>query len=197
MRPQRVSDETILSTARRIFLAHGAGVSVDQIAAELDISTPAIFKRFGTKRNLMLMAIKPPKEIPWRKAVESGPDDRPFTVQLREVAGAIASFLAEIVPVLRVIHTSDISFSELMCDHEVPLPVMAVGLLSSWLERCCQKGLIRKTDFRLAAMSILGTFHLETLGSLFRDRTDQSPSVPLTYLDDVVSLIWQGLRNER
>ncbi len=196
MRPQRVSDEQILSTARRIFLANGSGASVDLIAAELNLSTPAIFKRFGTKRNLMLLSIKPPREIPWQKAVESGPDDRPFTVQLREVASEIASFLAEVVPVLRVIHTSDISFSELMCDEEIPLPIIATGVLASWLERCYTQGLIRKTDFRLAAMTILGTLQLETLGSLFQDRNDLSPTVPVAYLDEVVSLIWQGLKNE-
>jgi len=196
MRPQRVSDEEILSTARRVFLTHGAGASVDLIASELNLSTPAIFKRFGTKRNLMILSIKPPREIPWQSAVEAGPDDRPFTEQLREVASLISTFLAEVVPVFRLIHTSDVSFSELMCDHPVPLPIIAIGILSAWLERCCERGLIRKTDFRLAAMTILGTFQLESLGTLFQDRNDHSPTVPITYLDEVVSLIWQGLKNE-
>ncbi len=87
MRPQTVSNEIILETARKIFIENGPHASVEMIAQKLGLSQPALFKRFGTKRKLMIEALRPPTEIPWITNMENGPDRRDFPTQLKELAG--------------------------------------------------------------------------------------------------------------
>ena len=57
VRPRLFSDAEILQVARRCFLEHGPAVSTTVIASEVGLSQAALFKRFGTKQNLMLLAL--------------------------------------------------------------------------------------------------------------------------------------------
>ena len=50
MRPQQVTDKDILEVAQRVFLKDGYAAPVSAISNELNISQPALFKRFGTKK---------------------------------------------------------------------------------------------------------------------------------------------------
>ena len=53
MRPQKFSDKDILEKTRDCLLAHGVGVSTQVIAQSVGMSEANIFKRFGTKENLI------------------------------------------------------------------------------------------------------------------------------------------------
>ena len=59
-RPRTVSDDVILEAARAVFLEQGPGASTQSIADRLSVSQAALFKRFGTKRDLMIAALMPP-----------------------------------------------------------------------------------------------------------------------------------------
>lgn len=196
MRPQTVSDEEILSVAREVFWKHGSQASVDLVAKRLGLSPPAIFKRFGTKRNLLLESIRPPKVLPWKSVVDVLPDERSFEEQLRSVAGTMALFLKEITPMVKVIMTSDISPKEIFENHEQPLLVQAITALTEWLARCHEKGLIRKTNFRLAAMSLMGMFQQENISAMFSGEIPSQTQSHEEFLDEVTSLVWQGLKND-
>ena len=47
----------------------------------------ALFKRFGTKQELLLASVAPCDPAPWLPLVEAGPDDRPLDEQLAEILG--------------------------------------------------------------------------------------------------------------
>lgn len=62
-RPRQISDEQILTTMCSCVLSHGPQVSLDLVAKELGVTGPALLKRFGTREELMLRALRPP-EVP-------------------------------------------------------------------------------------------------------------------------------------
>lgn len=196
MRPQTVTDEQILKVARKVFLENGPQASVDLIAKELNLSQPALFKRFGTKRALMVKAMQAPKEIKWFEIIDKGPDDRPFPEQLKEVAEIISKFLKTIQPVMQFIQTTDISPMELMADNEIPPPVKGILKLTAWLERCYEKGLIREVNFQQAAVGIMGTIQFNTFAKTFLRSFGMVPEILNTEnsLDGLPDLIWNGLK---
>ena len=68
MRPRSFTDDELLDTARRVFLEHGAGASTEQIAQQLGVSQAALFKRIGTKQELMVRSLMP-RSMPCERAV--------------------------------------------------------------------------------------------------------------------------------
>ena len=191
-RTKTVSDSDVLAEARRCFLAHGPGVSTEVIASELEISQPAIFKRFGTKKALMLAALLPPSVPDWVRALENGPDDRAIVEQLREVIRQAAAFFAEAVPCLSVIRSSGISKEELLESFEVAPPVVAKRALIAWLLRSADRGLIRSVDSEAAATMILGALQFR---AFFVEITGQAPagSSDEEYVDHLADLLTHGL----
>ena len=193
-RTKTVSDSDVLAEARRCFLAHGPGVSTEVIAEALDISQPAIFKRFGTKKALMLAALLPPAVPAWVSALEDGPDDRPIVEQLREVIRQAAAFFAEAVPAMSVIKSSGISKEELLASFRVAPPVVAKRTLIGWLLRSEKRGLIRPVDSEAAATMILGAlqfraFFVEITGHAAGTSDEE-------YVDHLADLLTHGLASE-
>lgn len=198
MRPQTVTDEQILKIARKVFLENGPQASVEVIAKKLGLSQPALFKRFGTKRNLIIQAMQMPKNIAWFRTVEDGPDDRPFNDQLKEITENISRFLKTIQPVIQFISMTDISPIELMPKGEMPPPLKGLHKLTNWLEQCHKKGLIRKTDFQQAAMGIMGSIQFNAFAQAFA----KSLNIPIDILDKekntdkMIDLFWNGLKKD-
>ena len=194
-RTKTIPDTEVLEEARRCFLAHGPGVSTEVIAESLEISQPAIFKRFGTKKALMLAALLPPAVPDWVHALEDGPDDRPIVEQLRVVIRQAAAFFAEVVPAMMVIRASGISHKELLASFKVAPPVVAKQTLIGWLLRSAERGLIRPVDSEAAATMILGAlqfraFMVQITGSAPFKSSDEE------YVDHLADLLVHGLAPE-
>lgn len=199
MRPQTVTDDKILKVARKIFLENGPQASVEAIAKKLGLSQPALFKRFGTKRNLMVKSMQAPKKIEWFSIVDKGPDNRPFKDQLNEITTIITGFLKTIQPVMQFIQMTDISPLELMPENDVPPPVKAIIKISHWLERCYEKGLIRKVNFQQTAITIMGTIQFNTFAKTFLKLSDITPEIINcdNCTDNLSDLIWNGLKEDK
>lgn len=150
-RPRQISDEQILSVMRRHVRAEGPNVPLHSVASELGVTVPALLKRFGTRQELMLAALKPP--LPeWLERVERGPDDRPLQVQLTELFGRMLSFFAEYVPCMVALRESGIS-PHLYTHHRQPL--LTLEALHHWLRKAKRRGLVDATELETCAQSIL------------------------------------------
>ena len=68
VRPRQFTDEQILASARKSLLEHGPGVSTAKIAKAVGMSQAALFKRFGSKEDLLIAALMPP-HLPWPSTV--------------------------------------------------------------------------------------------------------------------------------
>jgi AcrR family transcriptional regulator len=191
-RPQQVSTEEILRVAREVFLTRGPAVSTEVIAAELKVSQPALFKRFGSKKELMLAALCP-KPIPgWTEEIAAGPDERELRVQLREISSKVAAFFAEISPCMMILRASGIDVEEVMGRYETPPPVRATRAVQAWLARAQARGLVRDVDPHDAATSILGALHMRQFMCHIAHETADPPEFE-SYADELIEFLARGL----
>lgn len=190
-RPRQVTDAEILSTARDCFLQYGASVSVETIAERLGISQPALFRRFGTKQQLLVQALAPPEVPPWIELLADGPDQRPFCDQLIELAEHIALFFDRMVPAMSVLRCSGIEPETLLQRYAVPPPLRAKHAVTEWLQRARDAGLIRRCAPEVAARALLGALQAR---SFYAHVLDQHPDDnPQGDAQAVVNLLWDGL----
>lgn len=190
-RPRKVSEETILQTARDIFISRGPSASTHLIAEALGLSTAALFNHFPTKKDLLIAALAPPKRIPWITQLKDGPNSDDLEVQLLRIAHSIQSFFIEMGPRLLVLHASEIKRSELFAYYDIPPPLMAIQGLQEWLEQAKLKGLIREIDARNTAQSFLGALHFDVFLMHISNKTEQHPSLDIHILASIFAI---GLR---
>jgi len=191
-RPQTISDEEILEVARAQFLEHGPSVSTDLIATELGVSPQALYKRFGNKNGLLLASMVPTAPAPWIPLVESGPDERTFEDQLREILEEIAVYFVEISRRITVIRWSGVEPDELLALFDEPPPIVEIRVLSDWLKRAHEQQSIGKIDFSATAMLILTSLHGPTM---LTDLLGQHPTghTESEYVDVLVKILAHGI----
>ena len=156
MRPRQFTDEEMVQTARRCFLEHGPGVSTNAIAAELGVSSAALFRRVGNKRTLMLRALMPPSVPPFVETLARGPDERPVGEQLEAIAVQIDTFFVELFPLFAVLRAAGLHPQDLLEHMDEPPPAKAVRGLAAWLATLIEQGRIRDVVPSSAAMSFIG-----------------------------------------
>jgi len=192
-RPRTISDDQILQTARKCFLKHGPSVPTDVIADQLGVSPQALFKRFHSKQDLLLAAIAPSNQAPWLPLVEAGPDDRSLDAQLTEILEELAEFFVDICHRMSVLKWSGIDPREMFARYEEAPPLVDIRVLSGWLQRAADRGLIRGVDFKATAMLMLTSMHgpamlTDMLGKHPTGHTDGE------YVSYMVDVLLQGLR---
>ena len=195
MRHKSMSDEELLSIARQVILEHGTSVSVQKIADAAGLSQPALFKRFGTKKNIIQEAFKNPKIPKWITLVEKGiSKEAPLDLQLLEITKSIVTFFNDLNPIIRVMKSSGISHLDLLSNgEEESLPAKGVRLLSEWFERCHNKGLIKEVNYRVVASSLLGMVQVETFLTLLDSKGNGKLNIDEGYLRDCVDIILNGI----
>ena len=191
-RPRTVSDEVILEAARAVFLEHGPSASTQAIADRLSLSQAALFKRFGTKQDLMVAALRPP--IPsFLGEVSKGPTlEQPLYPQLCSIARDAVVFFRTMVPRLMVLKSSGVDLEQHLKTFEEPPPVMVRRLLSGYFQRAMDAGLARPADPLAAASLCLGAFHMHSFMSHITDEVMSDDDL-FAFSDAVVDLLWHGI----
>lgn len=154
-RPRRISDEEILVEVRRAVLEQGPHVSLDLVAERLGVTAPALFRRFGSRNELLTAALRPEEQPPFIEELERGPDERPAQAQLVDIFTRIGTSLAATLPCMSALRESGIPFDPEK-EFQEPPPLRAVRALAGWLERARKVGLLVLKDPQVAAMAILG-----------------------------------------
>ena len=188
-RPPRVSDADILLVARRCFLEHGPATSTNVIAHELGVSQAALFKRFGTKHELMVRALLPPEVPPWVPMLQRGPDERPIPDQLREIGTAMSRFFAEMIPCISTLRASCDMAEVMRSEFKVPPPIRGRMALQAWLESAMSQGRIRGVASRLVAEAFIGALHGRAFMSYIVGESNESQHD----VDDLIDVIWLGI----
>lgn len=154
-RPRLISDEQILATMRASVLEHGPQVSLDTVAAKLHVTGPALLKRFGSRRELLIQALRPPDGSELLAVLARAPDARPLEEQLAAVLGALWDFVAEVLPCIAALRESGIPHEEVF-DKRRDSPGRFVKQLQKWLERAHAQGLVEGDGLEAAANAMLG-----------------------------------------
>jgi AcrR family transcriptional regulator len=154
-RPRLVSDEQILTATRTAVVEKGAQVSLDAVAQQLGISSPALIKRFGTRQNLLLAALSPNLES--LDAIFERPvDDSPIEGQLGAVIARLAHYFLETMPHLMTLRECGISHDVLQERIKAPIPLKAVTGLKRWLGSLHARELIEGDMLETVAMAVVG-----------------------------------------
>jgi AcrR family transcriptional regulator len=193
MRPRSFSDEDLLETAKRIFLESGPGVSTTKIAEALGASQAALFKRFATKKKLMVQALMPKATPAWIERIAKGPDERPVPEQLRQIVAEVDQFFSRMMPALSCIRAAGISPESMVKDFPGgPPPVLAHNALVAFFAALHEQGRAKVPHPKVAATAFLGAMH--TRHNLEHMLGDQAPDFGANYSDHMVDLFWAGLK---
>lgn len=195
-RPRQVLDEDILAVARTCFIEHGASVSTETIAARLGVSGPALLKRFGSKREMLLAAFGVGKVPPWLELVQGGPDGRELTVQIREVAGVIDTFFREMVPAFSVLREAGITPEEMRGSNpDGPAPARTYEAMTGWFRRAQEQGRVREgAPHVMAGMLLAGLQYRYFLAHITNKPIPPQEEDP--WVDSVVDTFWRGVAPE-
>lgn len=171
-RPRTASDDQILDAARRLIRDRGPHLPVEAIAAEVGVSQQAVLKRFGSRDQLLIAALRPPPAPEFFAALEEGPDVRPFVEQLEEISVAVATLLAVQAQDFAVLRWSSASIKDVLTPPDTPpVPLLAIERLSSWLQRCAARGLIRDdVNTEATALALIGALQARSLFDHLFDR---------------------------
>jgi len=163
-RPRTVSDEAILAAARSCAVERGPAVPLDVIANRVGLTSPALLKRFGTRQELMIAALRPIDPPAWVAELADGPDDRPLAVQLRELIDRILHFFSSEMPCLTALSESGFPVEHIFDRAQTPPPIRSIRALAQWLARAAERGLVDQgavegNDFESVAAGLLGALH--------------------------------------
>lgn len=155
-RPQKITDDEILTAARRCFLEHGPQASTDSIAQELGVSSAALFKRFGTKEQLLWRALAP-RPPAFLLELGRGPDGQePIEEQLHRIGMRFLAFVEEMVPCMLMLHSTVKSRPNVPCVDGVPVPVFVQRGLASWVRVAQERGQLGPGEPAAIAQALIG-----------------------------------------
>ncbi|MFH2006947.1 MAG: TetR/AcrR family transcriptional regulator [bacterium] len=190
-RPRTVTNAQILRAAREIFIEQGPRAPTAVIAERLGLSQAALFKRFGTKEELLMAAVRPPPP-PWLAQVQQGPDERPIPEQLKELGVQIAEFMDDLVPRMGVLHAAGIDPRKMMESDDVPPPIQNFASLKDWFRRAQAAGRIGPGKPETITLSFLGALNAS---AFFKHLARVSIGIPdrEVLVDDLVELLWRSI----
>ena len=157
-RPRRITDAEIAAAARACFTEHGPSVSTEVIAERLGVTAPALFKRVGSKENLLARALCPSDGVPeWLLALERGPEEGPCVDQLVGLLRNAWGFFRRIAPSLVVVRAAGVPLDRVFPADVPPPPIATRRAVAGWLRRAADQGRIRELDVEAVAEALLGT----------------------------------------
>lgn len=172
-RPRLISDEDIFDEVRRGVLESGSRVSLEDVARRLGVTTPALFKRFGSRNALLIAALRP--AVPSFLAdLAAGPTNEPLTEQLAALFECMGAWFNQAMPCMMALHDSGIPFTEVYSAMREPPPVMALRALSGWLQRAQKLGLLHVEEPKAAAMAMLGAIQARAFLGRITNKTDRA-----------------------
>jgi AcrR family transcriptional regulator len=195
MRPKIATDSELLDIARECFLSQGPSVSTTFIAERAGVSQATLFKRFGTKADLLFKALGLDDVRPWLPRLEAGPDERPIQEQLRELARALVQFFDRALPAMMAFRASGpnavpIHLNDGSCEDAVPGPVRARLALAKWFELGQRNGRLRAFDTGSAAIAFIGAVQ----GPAIRRHLAGDAIDTDGYADRFVDTFWSGIK---
>lgn len=190
MRPRQFTDAELFTAARNVILEHGPSVSAKRIAEELGVSAAALFKRVGTKHELIRRALVGADVPQFVLNLERGPDDRPVREQMLERAREIDAFFVKAMPAMSMLKAAGFCPAEVFQDQPVPAPIRTVRALRAWFDTLREQGRVRFDNAEATAVAFLGALQAR---HAVRSFLPSYPSGGSNYLESLVDTMLQGI----
>jgi AcrR family transcriptional regulator len=192
MRPTKVSNEMILQMARLCLAEKGASVSTQFIADQLGVSQATLFKRFGSKVNLLQEAVALPMKVDSLLAcLQAESTDAPIREQLEELCLMFLEFFDEALPVWASLNSAGLAL-DCKVSPTSP-PVLVREYFTAWIERLQSEGKIREeVDSESVALALIGAVqHRSVRIHIMKDKGLKRSKEE--YISSIVDVIWKGL----
>jgi len=193
MRPRQISDRELLDVAQGLFLEHGPSVSTAVIAQMAGVSQATLFKRFGTKKRLMVRALLPREEGPEWQTMVRPPDGRPIPEQLVDKGLIVIALFNQLQPRIAMLRACGAEMlEELHADGHTPPPIRALRAMQRFFDEAIASDRMRPVHTETLALTWLGAlrnraFFSHMMPSLALDGDDR------TYVVALTQMLWQGI----
>ena len=189
VRPRKHSDEDILTATRQCVLDHGAQVSTELIADAAGVSRATLFKRFGTKDNLLHLALCTQIAADWLDRLNTGPAPGSIREQIKEFAVALVYLYREHLPSLITWRVA-LSAQGLPKQEEsgLPMPTRLRDALTAWVVRAQAQERMAMFDAKQWAVHFFSGCQAPTLRAFLigEDIDDES------YVETFIETLWKG-----
>lgn len=184
----RVSDDLLLSAARRVFLRDGVDAPTSAVATEARVSEALIFKRFHTREGLLHRALAPP--IPrWHRLLDPAPSDA--RTALEQVAAAMVDETCAEMPASMLAWSR--SPGDPWAGHAgEPPPVLGMRALSAWFAQLMAAGRLRRSDPELLARVFSGAVVAHAMSQM-TGLAAHMPIATTTFARGLVDALWTGV----
>ena len=194
MRPKKTSDNELLAAVYQCLIRHGITSSTQFIANEVGVSQATLFKRFGTKENLIRCALLSPilgHEI--FSIIQKHPTNASPTDQIEALSLSLLHFFEEMIPSMMMLRSSGYDARDVWEGKNTP-PIMMRKFLTVWVERLQELHQLRDIPAESIALALLGAIqHRAMRKHILHDttmtRTDEE------YLSSIVEIFWNGIAN--
>ena len=194
-RPRRFTDAELLQVARRCFLEHGPAVSTAHIAEEAGVSQATLFKRFGTKDQLMLRALLPSANDALWEALHAPLDARSICEQLVEKGELLMGFLNRMQPCIAMLRAHSSVVIDEMAKQGTAPPVRALRAVQAFFDAAIAAGRMAPTETESLALAWLGALRTRAFWNHTMPSTEMRRS-DTEYVRDLTTTLWRGLAPE-
>ena len=195
MRPKIISDEDILRMAMECVLEEGPSVSTTIIASRIGVSQATLFKRFGSKTELLRRALFMPLKVRKIFMILREPKGEKAFEQMRYIYQQMYSFFDEMVPCWSMLHSAGIRMKKgPLEDSESPMKTR--HLMETWIREKQECGEIRSDIHpEIAAIGMIGALQSRSFRKhiILDDRFNHTEEVFLSTLRDI---FWKGLATQ-
>jgi AcrR family transcriptional regulator len=153
-RPKSVSDDQVIEAARALFIELGHTAPIQTLAQRLGVSHAALFQRFGSKRALLIEAMRPSCDVLWPDEGSIGPTRERLREELLALCASIGAFLMANLPRIRVLQAAGVLPEEIFARGGVH-PFVACARVEEWLRRGVTAGLFAPCDTRAVSAGIV------------------------------------------
>lgn len=195
MRPPKISNEMILDMARQCLAEQGGSVSTQFIADQLGISQATLFKRFGSKVNLLQKAVSlPGKAHSVLKYLKAEPTEAPVREQLEVICLKFLTLFDEALPLWSSLRTAGLCVPENLPENAPP--VLARKYFTTWIKKLQEEGRIRKeVDAEAISIAIIGAVqHRSVRVHIMKDKN--LTQTKEEYVASIIDVFWKGLSPE-
>jgi len=155
-RPLTIPTQSIVDTARQLFLAHGRQLSTAKIASAAGVSEGLIFKRFGTKEALFAAAMGLPSTAFADVWVERAGNGTVYD-QLVTISERLIVHFREALPrMIMLRRATPVDPLAAMSQAESPPPVAILNGVTAYLQREMALGRFRAQEARVLARMLVG-----------------------------------------
>ena len=192
-RPPSITDDQILEAAVSLFIERGFDVPTSEIAARACVSEGTIFKRFQTKEQLFIHAMRHSSQrSPWIEHLDQLCTRGDLKENLEIIAAEILDMFLIIMPRIHVVLSQHHQLREQLLGHPEAPPLIALKHLAHFFDREQRAGRLRRTDPEILARTFLGALQhyclFDRLGL-----NEYAPMPRTTYVRGIVALILDGV----